>query len=37
VNYFAPFGARAKLDEFDRIMQRKTGAPPQPGDEPPEN
>jgi hypothetical protein len=33
LNYFAPF--RANLDEFDRIMQRKTGAPPQPGDEMP--
>jgi hypothetical protein len=37
LNYFAPFKARAKLDEFDRIMQRKTGAPPQPGDETPED
>jgi hypothetical protein len=33
LNYFAPFRARANLDEFDRIMQPKTGAPPQPGDE----
>jgi hypothetical protein len=37
LNYFAPFKARAKLDEFDRIMQRKTGASPQPGDETPED
>ena len=35
LNYFAPFRARANLDEFDRIMQRKTGAPPRPGDEMP--
>ena len=35
LNYFAPFRARANLDEFDRIMQPKTGAPPQPGDEMP--
>jgi hypothetical protein len=32
LNYFAPFKARANLDEFDRIMQRTTNAPPQPGD-----
>src|SRR5271170_8014415 len=32
LNYFAPFKARANLDEFDRIMQRTTNAPPQPDD-----
>ena len=32
LNYFAPFRALANLDEFDRIMQRTTNAPPQPGD-----
>ena len=37
LNYFAPFRARANLDEFDRIMQRKIGAPPGPGDEMPED
>jgi hypothetical protein len=35
LNYFAAFRARANLDEFDRIMQRKAGAPPQLGDEMP--
>ncbi|HEY3719705.1 MAG TPA: toxin-antitoxin system HicB family antitoxin [Roseiarcus sp.] len=37
LNYFAPFKARANLDEFDRIMRREFGAPPQPGDEIPED
>ena len=37
LNYFAPFRACANLDEFDRIMQRESGAPPQPGDETPED
>jgi len=37
LNYFAPFKARANLDELDRIMQRKTGAPPRPRDEAPED
>jgi hypothetical protein len=37
LNYFAPFKARANLDEFDRIMRRESGAPPQPGDEMPED
>jgi hypothetical protein len=32
LNYFASFRGRANLDEFDRIIQPKTGAPPQPGD-----
>src|SRR5277367_4225183 len=33
LNYFAPFKARANLEEFDRIMSRKSGEPPRPGDE----
>ena len=37
LNYFAPFKARANLAEFDRIMRRESGAPPQPGDEIPED
>ena len=37
LNYFAPFKARANLGEFDRIMRRESGAPPQPGDEIPED
>ena len=37
LNYFVSFRARANLNEFDRIMQRKTGAPPRPGDEMPED
>lgn len=37
LKYFEPFKAHANLDEFDRIMRRTTGAPPQPGDEMPES
>lgn len=36
LDYFATFRARANLDEFDRIMRRKAGAPPRAGDETPD-
>jgi hypothetical protein len=31
--YFAEHSARADMDAFDQLMQRSTGAAPQPGDE----
>lgn len=34
--YFAQRKARADMEAFDRIMDRKGGQPPREGDEPPE-
>jgi len=35
-SYFAERRGRADWEAFDRLMGRKSGEPPRPGDEPPE-